>query len=193
MNVATVRPPICAQQSGSRSGPPCEANGDSANTVAPTVIISGRKRMMPASSRDSINDSPRSCGAIEVRFRLGQSGLRLGARSRYSLSREETSSLTQLLEEIDTIQAKINAQKPLQEALWATIQEKLRIESHRIDSKTFKQSLFDNVKYIVRNRVCIRTRPKKSYRAASRSSNMLCQPGERPRKSTAFSNTARFS
>ncbi len=41
---------------------------------------------------------------------------------------EETSSLTQLIEEIDTIQAKINAQKPLQEALWATIQEKLRIE-----------------------------------------------------------------
>ncbi|MGH7451556.1 MAG: Fic family protein [bacterium] len=41
---------------------------------------------------------------------------------------EETSSLTQLLEEIDTIQAKINAQKPLQEAIWATIQEKLRIE-----------------------------------------------------------------
>jgi hypothetical protein len=41
---------------------------------------------------------------------------------------EETSSLTQLLEEIDTIQAKINAQKRLQEAIWATIQEKLRIE-----------------------------------------------------------------
>jgi Fic family protein len=41
---------------------------------------------------------------------------------------EETSSLTQLIEEIDTLQAKINAQKPLQEAIWATIQEKLRIE-----------------------------------------------------------------
>jgi len=40
---------------------------------------------------------------------------------------EETSSLTQLIEEIDIIQAKINAQKPLQEAIWATIQEKLRI------------------------------------------------------------------
>ncbi len=41
---------------------------------------------------------------------------------------EETPSLTQLLEEIDTIQSEINAQKPLQEAIWATIQEKLRIE-----------------------------------------------------------------
>ncbi len=41
---------------------------------------------------------------------------------------EETSSLTQLMEEIDAIQAKITAQKPLQEAIWATIQEKLRIE-----------------------------------------------------------------
>jgi len=41
---------------------------------------------------------------------------------------EETSSLTQLIEEIDTTHAKINAQKPLQEAVWATIQEKLRIE-----------------------------------------------------------------
>lgn len=41
---------------------------------------------------------------------------------------EETSSLTQLLDEIDTIQEKINAQKPLKEAIWATIQEKLRIE-----------------------------------------------------------------
>lgn len=40
---------------------------------------------------------------------------------------EETSSLTQLLEEIDTLQAKINAQKSLQEAIWATIQEKLHI------------------------------------------------------------------
>ena len=41
---------------------------------------------------------------------------------------EKTSSLAQLMEEIDTLQAKINAQKPLQEAIWATIQEKLRIE-----------------------------------------------------------------
>ena len=41
---------------------------------------------------------------------------------------EAPSSLTQLLAEIDTLQAKINAQKPLQEAIWATIQEKLRIE-----------------------------------------------------------------
>ncbi len=41
---------------------------------------------------------------------------------------EETSPLTQLLAEIDTIQAKINAQKPLQETIWATIQEKLCIE-----------------------------------------------------------------
>lgn len=40
---------------------------------------------------------------------------------------EETSSLTPLIEEIDTIQAKINAQRPLQEAIWATIQEKLCI------------------------------------------------------------------
>jgi len=41
---------------------------------------------------------------------------------------EETSSLTQLIDEINAIQAKINSQKPLQEALWTTIQEKLRIE-----------------------------------------------------------------
>lgn len=41
---------------------------------------------------------------------------------------KETSSLTQLLEEIDSIQAKINSLKPVQKALWATIQEKLRIE-----------------------------------------------------------------
>ena len=41
---------------------------------------------------------------------------------------EAPSSLTQLLAEIDTLQAKINTQKPLQEAIWATIQEKLRIE-----------------------------------------------------------------
>ncbi len=40
----------------------------------------------------------------------------------------ETSSLLQLINEIDAIQAKLNAQKPLQAALWATIQEKLRIE-----------------------------------------------------------------
>lgn len=41
---------------------------------------------------------------------------------------EETPSLTQLLEAIDAAQAKVNAQKPLQAAIWATIQEKLRIE-----------------------------------------------------------------
>ncbi|MDZ7360400.1 MAG: Fic family protein [candidate division KSB1 bacterium] len=41
---------------------------------------------------------------------------------------EETLSLTQLLEEIDTLQEKINSQKPFQEAIWSTIQEKLRIE-----------------------------------------------------------------
>lgn len=41
---------------------------------------------------------------------------------------EETPSLTQLLEAIDAAQAKVNAQKPLQTAIWATIQEKLRIE-----------------------------------------------------------------
>ncbi len=41
---------------------------------------------------------------------------------------EENSPLLQLMEEIETIQAKINSQKPLQAAVWATIQEKLRIE-----------------------------------------------------------------
>jgi Fic family protein len=41
---------------------------------------------------------------------------------------EETPSLTQLIDEIDSIQAEINAQKPLQETIWTTIQEKLRIE-----------------------------------------------------------------
>jgi len=41
---------------------------------------------------------------------------------------EETSSLLQLIDEIDAMQAKINSRKPLQEAIWATIQEKLRIE-----------------------------------------------------------------
>lgn len=41
---------------------------------------------------------------------------------------EETSSLTRLIEKIDAMQAEINTQKPLQEAIWATIQEKLRIE-----------------------------------------------------------------
>jgi Fic family protein len=41
---------------------------------------------------------------------------------------EEISSLKQLIEEIDVIQAKINSLKPLQGAIWATIQEKLRIE-----------------------------------------------------------------
>ena len=40
----------------------------------------------------------------------------------------EASPLTQLVEEIDAIQAKINASKPLQEAIWATIQGKLRNE-----------------------------------------------------------------
>jgi Fic family protein len=40
----------------------------------------------------------------------------------------ETSSLTHLIGEIDAIQAKINSRKPLEEELWATIQEKLRIE-----------------------------------------------------------------
>lgn len=41
---------------------------------------------------------------------------------------EETPSLRQLLEAIDAAQAKVNAQKPLQTAIWTTIQEKLRIE-----------------------------------------------------------------
>ncbi|MGH7496640.1 MAG: Fic family protein [bacterium] len=40
----------------------------------------------------------------------------------------EAPSLTQLMNEIDAKQAEINAQKPLHEAIWATIQEKLRIE-----------------------------------------------------------------
>lgn len=40
----------------------------------------------------------------------------------------EPPPLLQLLNEIDALQAKINAQKPLHAALWATIQEKLRIE-----------------------------------------------------------------
>lgn len=41
---------------------------------------------------------------------------------------EETPSLRKLFEAIDAAQAKVNAQKPLQTAIWATIQEKLRIE-----------------------------------------------------------------
>jgi len=41
---------------------------------------------------------------------------------------EEISSLTKLFEEIDSLQVKINSLKPLEGAIWATIQEKLRIE-----------------------------------------------------------------
>lgn len=41
---------------------------------------------------------------------------------------EKTLPLTRLIEEIDAMQAKIDAQRPLREAIWATIQEKLRIE-----------------------------------------------------------------
>ncbi len=41
---------------------------------------------------------------------------------------EENPSLYKLLEEIDSLQAKINSLKPVQAAIWATIQEKLRIE-----------------------------------------------------------------
>jgi Fic family protein len=41
---------------------------------------------------------------------------------------EENPSLNKLLEEIDSLQGKINSLKPLQAAIWATIQEKLRIE-----------------------------------------------------------------
>lgn len=41
---------------------------------------------------------------------------------------KESPSLKQLLEEIDSLQAKINSLKPFQGAIWATIQEKLRIE-----------------------------------------------------------------
>jgi hypothetical protein len=61
---------------------------------------------------------------VIVKFRLLQKGD--NNISQFSKI-EETPSLTQLIQEIDTIQAKINAQKPLQEAIWATIQEKLRI------------------------------------------------------------------
>src|ERR1051325_9348118 len=46
---------------GSHSGPPCDARGNSAITVAPTVIITGRSRMMPASSNASINGAPSAC------------------------------------------------------------------------------------------------------------------------------------
>lgn len=41
---------------------------------------------------------------------------------------EESPSLKQLLDEIDSLQAKINSLKPVQAAIWGTIQEKLRIE-----------------------------------------------------------------
>jgi Fic family protein len=41
---------------------------------------------------------------------------------------KETSSMRQLIDEIDAIQAKINSLRPLQGAIWSTIQEKLRIE-----------------------------------------------------------------
>ena len=41
---------------------------------------------------------------------------------------EENPSLYKLLEEIDSLQAKINSLKPVQGAIWGTIQEKLRIE-----------------------------------------------------------------
>src|SRR5580693_5211659 len=61
MNVATASPPIWAWQRGFQSGPPSSARGNKARIVAPTVIITGRMRSIPASGRARSSGSPFSC------------------------------------------------------------------------------------------------------------------------------------